>query len=50
MIFAFVTACTISWKMALIFVIIVPILGVGLAFILLIVFPICKRIFKKYDK
>ncbi|MFA7107142.1 MAG: ABC transporter ATP-binding protein [Candidatus Izemoplasmatales bacterium] len=50
MIFAFIMACTISWKMALVFVLIVPILGVGLGLILIKVFPIFKRIFNKYDQ
>jgi len=50
MIFAFVMTVSISWDMALIFVVIVPILGGGLGLILTKVFPVFKRIFKKYDR
>lgn len=50
MTFAFIMAYTISWKMALIFVVIVPVLGGGLALLLTRVFPIFMRIFKKYDR
>ncbi|MFA7075431.1 MAG: ABC transporter ATP-binding protein [Candidatus Izemoplasmatales bacterium] len=50
MVFAFIMAYTISWKMAMIFVVIVPALGLGLALILVKVFPIFQKIFKKYDR
>jgi len=47
--FAFVMSFTISWKLSLIFVGVIPLLGGGLLFILLSVFPVFEKIFKKYD-
>ncbi len=49
MIFSIVMSFTINAEMALIFVAIVPVLAVALFGIILIVMPIFKRIFKKYD-
>lgn len=48
-IFSIVMACSINWKMALIFVAIIPVLGIALFGIARYVFPIFRRIFKKYD-
>lgn len=50
MAFAFVMSFTISWELGLIFVVMIPLLGGGLALILTRVFPIFRRIFKKYDR
>lgn len=49
LIFSVVMSMTISVRMAVIFLIIIPILGIALFGIIGIVFPIFKRIFKKYD-
>lgn len=49
MIFSVIMAMTINVRMACIFLCIIPFLGVALFGITLYVFPIFKRIFKKYD-
>ena len=49
-IFSIVMAFTLGGKMALVFVIVVPILLFGLFSIIKIAMPIFKRVFKKYDK
>jgi ATP-binding cassette subfamily B protein len=50
MIFAFIMSTTISWRLAIIFIIIIPILAVGFFLIIRKVLPVFRRIFKKYDK
>lgn len=50
MVFAFIMSFTISWQLGLVFVVVIPILGGGLALIMTKVIPIFKRIFKKYDR
>lgn len=50
MVFAFVMSLSISWELGLIFVFVIPILGAGLFMIMRKVFPIFRRIFKKYDQ
>lgn len=50
LIFAFAMAFIMGGRMASIFLIVVPILGLGLFFIIRKVMPIFKRVFKKYDK
>ncbi|MGN1099239.1 MAG: ABC transporter ATP-binding protein [Christensenellales bacterium] len=49
LIFSLVMSMTISIKMALIFLIIVPILGCGLFALIKLVFPLFNKVFKKYD-
>lgn len=49
MIFAFIMSFTISWELGLIFVVVIPLLGGGLALILTRVVPLFRRIFRKYD-
>ena len=49
-IFSIVMAFTINWKMALVFVVIVPILAFALIMGVRIVHPMFERVFKKYDK
>ncbi len=44
-----IMAWIINWKMALIFLAIIPVLGIALFGIAKYVFPIFQRIFKKYD-
>ena len=48
-IFSFIMSFLISWKMALIFVAIIPILALALWLLLSKAFPLFKKIFKKYD-
>ncbi len=50
MIFSVIMAATINWKMSLIFLVLIPILGAAIFGIMFKVMPIFKRIFKKYDK
>ncbi|MBR2913621.1 MAG: ABC transporter ATP-binding protein [Oscillospiraceae bacterium] len=45
-----VMAFTISWKMALIFLTVIPILGIGLYLIITHAHPVFERVFKTYDK
>ena len=49
LIFAFTMAFVMGGKMAWIFAVLVPFLGVGLFLIIRIVMPIFKKVFKKYD-
>ena len=44
-----VMAFTINWKIALVFLALIPVLGVGLLFIFRKVDPIFAKVFKKYD-
>ena len=48
-VFSIVMAWRINVQMALIFLGMVPVLAIILAAIVLIAFPIFRRIFKKYD-
>lgn len=48
-IFSVIMSMGINVKMALIFLCIVPVLGISLALITGLTFPVFKRIFKKYD-
>jgi len=50
LIFSFTMAFIMGGKMAWIFVILVPILAVGLFLIIRMVMPLFKQVFKKYDK
>ena len=47
---AFFAVLSINKKTALIYLIVIPILGIGLYFIMTRAHPIFKRVFKKYDK
>lgn len=47
---AFFAVLSINKKIALIYLIVIPILGIGLFFIMTRAHPIFKRVFKKYDK
>ena len=49
LIFAIVMAFIMGGKLALIFVVVIPLLGVGLFFIIRSAFPIFRRVFRKYD-
>lgn len=49
LIFSVVMSFTISWKLALIYVAVVPVLGAGLLFIIKHAHPIFTRVFKRYD-
>lgn len=49
LIFAFVMAFVMGGKMAWIFLIVVPILGVGLGLVIYKTMPLFKKVFKKYD-
>lgn len=49
LIFSVIMTMTISMKMSTIFLIMIPFVAIALSSIVLIVFPIFKRIFKKYD-
>ena len=50
LIFSLFAAFTIDLKLSLIFLVTVPILGIGLWFVMTKVHPIFKRVFKTYDK
>ena len=50
LIFSLFAAFTIDVKLSLIFLVTVPVLGVGLWFVMTRVHPIFKRVFKTYDK
>ncbi len=50
LIFSLVAAFSIDAKMSLIFLAIMPVLGIGLYFIMSRVHPIFKRVFRTYDK
>ncbi len=49
MIFALIMSCVINWKLAMIFLIMIPILGGGLVWIVLKSHPIFEKVFKQYD-
>lgn len=48
-IISLISTISISWKLSLIFLILVPILGIGLFFIIKNVHPIMMKVFKRYD-
>lgn len=50
LIFAVIMAFKMGGKLAFVFIVVIPILGFGLAFVAMKVMPIFKRVFKKYDK
>lgn len=47
--FAFVMAFVMGGRMAWIFLVVVPILAIGLALVIYKTFPLFKKVFKKYD-
>ncbi len=49
LIFALIISWTINWKLALIFLIMIPVLGGGLVWIILKSHPIFEKVFKQYD-
>lgn len=49
LIFAVIMSFIMGGKLALIFVVVIPMLGLGLFFIIRKAFPIFKRVFRKYD-
>ena len=49
LIFAIIMAFIMGGRLALIFVVVIPLLGVGLYFIIRSAFPIFRRVFRKYD-
>lgn len=49
LIFAIIMAFIMGGKLALIFVVVIPLLGIGLYFMIRSAFPIFRRIFRKYD-
>ena len=49
LIFAFVMAFVMGGRMAVIFVFVVPVLGIGLALVTIKTLPLFKRVFRKYD-
>ena len=49
LIFAFTMAFIMGGKMAVIFLLVIPVLGVGLALVVRSTMPLFKRVFKKYD-
>jgi len=49
LIFAVIMSFIMGGKLALIFVVVIPMLGLGLFFIIRSAFPIFKRVFRKYD-
>ena len=49
LVFAFVMAVVMGGRMAWIFLIVVPILGVGLSVVIYKTMPLFKKVFKKYD-
>ncbi|WP_276930035.1 ABC transporter ATP-binding protein [Herbinix luporum] len=49
LVFAFVMAFVMGGRMAWIFLVMVPILAIGLALIIYKTFPLFKKVFKKYD-
>ncbi|MGN0591921.1 MAG: ABC transporter ATP-binding protein, partial [Ruminococcus sp.] len=50
LIFSLVMAFLVNWKLALIFLAALPVLGLGLFLIMTKVHPIFKRVFRTYDK
>ncbi|HHV50719.1 MAG TPA: ABC transporter ATP-binding protein [Clostridiales bacterium] len=49
LIFAFVMAFVMGGRMAMIFLVVVPILATGLGFVIYKTFPLFRKVFKKYD-
>lgn len=49
LIFSFVMAFIMGGKTAMVFLVVVPILGIGLALIIKTVMPLFQRVFRKYD-
>lgn len=49
LIFAIVMSFLMGGKLALIFAVVIPMLGIGLFFIIRAAFPIFRRVFRKYD-
>lgn len=49
LIFSFTMAFIMGGKMAFIFLFVVPVLGLGLTFVIKTVMPLFKQVFKKYD-
>ena len=49
LLFSFIMAFIIGGRMALIFLIVAPLLGIGLFTIIRMVMPLFRRVFKKYD-
>lgn len=49
MIFAFIMSFVMGGKMAWIFIVLVPLLGIGLSLIISKTIPLFKKVFKKYD-
>ncbi|MBP0964115.1 MAG: ABC transporter ATP-binding protein [Oscillospiraceae bacterium] len=49
LIFSFVMAFIMGGKTAMVFLFVVPVLGIGLALIIKTVMPLFRRVFKKYD-
>lgn len=47
--FAFVMAFVMAGKMAVIFLVVVPLLGLGLAMVIRTAMPLFRKVFKKYD-
>lgn len=48
-VFSFAMACTLNWKLAMMFVVIIPFLAGALFLIIFKIMPYFKKIFKKYD-
>lgn len=49
LLFSFIMAFIMGGKMAVIFLLVVPVLGIGLVWIIRKTMPLFKRVFKKYD-
>ena len=49
LLFSFIMAFVMGGKMAVIFLLVAPVLGIGLTIIIRKVMPLFKRVFKKYD-
>ena len=49
LIFSFIMAFVMGGRVALIFLVVIPILGIGLIFVIRKTMPLFKRVFKKYD-
>ena len=49
LIFSFVMGFVMGGKMALVFLVTIPILGIGLIFVTRKTMPLFRRVFRKYD-
>ncbi|HJA31173.1 MAG TPA: ABC transporter ATP-binding protein/permease [Candidatus Eisenbergiella pullicola] len=49
LIFSFIMAFVMGGRVALVFLVVIPILGIGLIFVIRKTMPLFKRVFKKYD-